>query len=94
MTEQEAARAHDAIHDYLVKNFLPMKPDAAIADDYGLIEHGVLDSLGVAEVIEFVQSEFGVSVADEDITEVNFGSLAGMVQYVSGQDGWGGMARH
>ena len=38
---------------------------------------------GVMELIAFLRSEFGVVVADEDITESNLGSLADIARYVA-----------
>ena len=67
---------------FLVDNFLYMRKDFTFADGDSLMRTGVIDSMGVVELVDFVQSEFGVTVDNADITEDNFGSLEGISRYV------------
>jgi acyl carrier protein len=64
------------------ENFLYMRPDFVLADDERLLERGVVDSMGVAEMVSFVEDEFGVSALEEEITESNFGSLHAIACFV------------
>lgn len=73
------------LRDFVRRSFLYAAPDAEIGADDPLLERGVIDSMGVVELIEFLQSEFGVTVADEDITEENLGSLRSIARYVVGR---------
>ena len=68
---------------YVQETFLYMRPDFALADQDRLLQRGVIDSMGVMELLAFLRSEFGVVVADEDITETNLGSLADIARYVA-----------
>ena len=77
---------------YVTEAFLYMRPDFALADDDSLFEKGVIDSMGVLELIGFLHSEFGVTVADEDINEGNLGTLSGIARYVLARRGNGAAA--
>jgi acyl carrier protein len=68
---------------YVQDTFLYMRPDFVLGDEDRLLQRGVIDSMGVMELLAFLRSEFGVTVADEDITETNLGSLADIVRYVA-----------
>ncbi len=68
---------------YVNDTFLYMRPGFALGDQDRLLQRGVIDSMGVMELIAFLHSEFGVVVADEDITESNLGTLADIARYVS-----------
>ena len=68
---------------YVQETFLYMRPGFALGDQDGLLQRGVIDSMGVMELLAFLRSEFGVVVADEDITESNLGTLADIVRYVA-----------
>ena len=68
---------------FIEENFLYMRPDFKLADDASLMQKGVVDSMGVMEVIEFIEQEFGVAVADTDVTEKNMGTLAAIADYVA-----------
>ena len=53
-----------------------------VADDYPLIENGVMTSLQTVELVTFLEDRFGILVEDEEFDEENFGSveaIAGLV---------------
>jgi len=68
---------------FVNETFLYMRPGFTLSDTDRLLQRGVIDSMGVMEVIAFLRSEFGVVVADEDITETNLGTLSDIARYVS-----------
>ena len=68
---------------FLEENFLYMRPNFELGDDDRLLERGVVDSMGVAEMVTFLEDEFGVTTSDEDITEANLGSLNAIGRFVS-----------
>ena len=72
----------DRLREYVQENFLYMRQDIQLGDGESLLERGIIDSLGVMELIGFVQSEFGVEVQDDMITEEHFGSLAAIANFV------------
>jgi acyl carrier protein len=67
---------------YLRENFLYMRPDWTLGEDDPLLGTGVIDSIGVIEVVEFLQREFTCVIAEEEITEANLGSLGAIVRFV------------
>jgi len=74
---------------YVTETFLYMRPGFTLTDQDRLLQRGVIDSMGVMELIAFLRSEFGVDVADEDITESNLGTLADIARYVTTKRGNG-----
>jgi len=68
---------------YVQETFLYMRPDFTLGDQDRLLARGVIDSMGVMELLAFLRTEFGVVVADEDITENNLGTLADIARYVA-----------
>lgn len=62
---------------------LPTRRASLVADENGLIEKAVVDSMRLAEAISFIESEFGVYVSDDEITETNFGSLGAIARLVA-----------
>jgi acyl carrier protein len=71
------------VRAFLEENFLYMRPDAVLADDDRLLEEGVIDSMGVVEMLSFIEEELGVKVADDEVTESNLGSLRAISRFVS-----------
>lgn len=64
------------------ENFLYMRPDWPLGDDDPLLGSGVIDSIGVIELVGFLQSTFGFTIADDEIVETNLGSLGAIGRFV------------
>ena len=59
--------------DYIRREFL--YDDAVdIREDQNLVPD-VVDSLGVMDVVEFVERTYGIEIADDDLTVENFRTL-------------------
>lgn len=80
MTEGEV---RERIRTYVKENFLYMRPDFEFQDTDSLLGQGVVDSMGVVELIDFLHEEFGLSVKDDEITERNFDNLKAMGRFVT-----------
>jgi len=82
MTEHEISAR---VREYVTENFLYMRQGYEFSDTDSLPGHGIIDSMGVIELITFVQDEFAVQVEEPEITEENFGTLAAIVRFVQGK---------
>lgn len=71
-----------AVRTFVTKEFLYMRPDFVIGDDDSLLKSGVVDSMGVLEVMGFLEESFGVRPEDDEITEANLGSLRAIARFV------------
>lgn len=70
------------VRKFITSNFYVPVP-AELADETSLLDSGVIDSTGVLEVISFIEQEFGVEVADEEMLPENLDSIARIAAYVS-----------
>jgi len=73
------------VREYVTENFLYMRQGYEFSDTDSLPGHGIVDSMGVIELIAFVREEFAVQVEEADITEENFGTLAAISRFVQGK---------
>lgn len=83
MYTTEQTRVREKIRAYLDENFLYMMPNFVLDDDDRLLERGVVDSMGIVEMLTFLEDQFGVKAADEEISEANLGSVRAIVQFVT-----------
>jgi acyl carrier protein len=77
----------DEMRAYIEENFLYLHPGVEVRDDDDFLTLGVVDSLGFVELVEEVQSRYGIAVEDVDITEDNFGSIDAITSYVARKQG-------
>lgn len=53
-----------------------------ISDEASIRDEGVVDSLGILNVITFIASQFQISVDDEDLVPENFDSIKSICEFV------------
>ena len=73
--------------DFVVTNFLFGDVTRAPGDDDSLVEGGIIDSTGVMELIEFLESHFGIDVSDEDTVPANLDTVANLTRFVMRKHG-------
>lgn len=82
MTAPSQSEVVSRVRAYLAENFLYMRPDLQLDDDDRLLERGVIDSMGVMEVVSFLEDAFGVVVGEDDLTEDNLGTVNAIAAFV------------
>jgi acyl carrier protein len=78
----------DRIREYLAEHF-PAARARRLDLDESLLTNGILDSLGVLDVVAFLEAEFQITVTDEDLLPENFESLARLTAFVESKQGVG-----
>lgn len=75
----------DEVRAFIQDNFLYLHPDHVLRDDDDLLGLGLVDSLGFVELVDEVQSRYGIAVSDLEITEENFGTVNAIAGFVAGR---------
>lgn len=71
-----------AIRAWLCDAFRDGRQEGLDADT-PLVTSGLVDSAGVLEVVDFLETRFGVRIADEDVKLENFDSVAALAALVA-----------
>jgi acyl carrier protein len=58
-----------------------------LTNDLPLLEKEILDSMGIFQVVAFLESEFGIEIDDEDLVPDNFGTIDGIARLVESKQG-------
>jgi acyl carrier protein len=69
------------IRDFL-KDTFPSARNHVLLDDDHLLANGILDSLGVLDVVAFLEREFAITVTDEDLVPEHFETLRRLTAFV------------
>jgi acyl carrier protein len=79
------------IKRFLVDEIMVKDGRTEIQDNVSLIASGLLDSLALLRLIEFVEEQFGVTVEDDELLPENFQTIDAIRHFVEqkmqGKDG-------
>ncbi len=70
------------IKDYIAHNLLFSDNGYPYGDNVSFLDEGIVDFIGVMELVTFVEDNFGVKVDDLDVTPENFDSVSRMAAYI------------
>jgi acyl carrier protein len=80
--EQRQAIESD-VRRFITENFPLSESGYALAGSDSLLELGVIDSVGVLELIEYLESSYGFQIPDSDVLPENLDSMDAIARYVS-----------
>jgi acyl carrier protein len=70
------------IRNFIIDHFPLANKAAMITDDNSLLDSGIIDSLGIMDVILFIEKEFEIIVSDDDLLPGNFETINRMAVFV------------
>ena len=76
-------KAGQTIMVYLSKAVADAGHGEPVTPQTGLLEKGLLDSIGLVGLIQFIESEFGLQIPDADLTPELFETPASVADYVA-----------
>jgi acyl carrier protein len=71
----------ETFRSFITTNFYVADP-AALSDDDSLLDAGIIDSTGVLDLIGFIEQQFGVTVADEELVPENLDSITRLTAFL------------
>ncbi len=73
----------ETITKFVNEQFLKGNKAITLTDDSSFIDEGIIDSLGVLELVSFIEESFGFRVEDEEMVPDNLDSINKILAYVS-----------
>ena len=77
---------NSAIRSFILQKF-PAARRRAINDNTPLLESGIIDSLGVLEVIAYLERSFSIAVSDDELVPDNFANVDRITLFVQNKQG-------
>ena len=75
--------ARTTIRTFVIERLAPAVGLTSLGDEDDLIDSGVVDSLGIFQLIAVLEERFGIKIGDEEITPENFGTVAAIDRLVA-----------
>ena len=70
------------LHDFLVQHF-PAAAGRHLDSQTSLIQNSIIDSLGVLEIVTFVEQQFDVTMTDDEMVSDHFDSLGALSSLIA-----------
>ena len=70
------------IRAFIAENFLLGENGDALSGDASLTRGGVVDSVGIVELMQFLEMRYGIAIADEEAVPENIDTIGNIVRYL------------
>ena len=80
--QKQMLEVRHRIRQFIIKYFPLARKQSIIEDDSPLLDSGIIDSLGVLDLVNFIEKEFKITIADEDLMAENFESIVSIAAFV------------
>ena len=72
----------DSVRNFILEEVNEEASPQQLTNEHSLIENGVIDSLGIFQLVTFLEDEYGIDVMDDELVLSNFGTLQAIADYV------------
>ncbi len=71
----------ERIRAFIAANFF-LSDDDRLDDDDSLLQAGIVDSMGIVDIVAFLESEFDIHIARNEVTAANLDSVGRIASFV------------
>ena len=82
LVAQDQSSFESSIRQFITEDMLFNADGFDYGDDDSLLEAGIVDSLGVMELVTFMDRKYQINVPPEDISPENFDSVKRLAAYI------------
>jgi acyl carrier protein len=72
----------ETIRSFIAREILYSGEGFAFSDEVSFLQEGIIDSMGVMEIVAFIEKQFGVRPEAHEIVPENFDSVKRLAAYV------------
>ena len=72
----------ETIRKFIVKELAKKEEHMQVSDQENIVETGLIDSLGIMQLVLYLEKEFFIKVKDEDIIPEHFESIDAISAYI------------
>jgi len=87
MPQSTTEAVRSALREHILANFLFTEDQSALEDDDSFQETRIIDSMGMIQLIQFMEAEYQIKVQDEEMVPEKLDSVNRLVKFVMGKTG-------
>ena len=78
MGSRQAGVVHETVRRFLAEVFFVDD----VANDASFLEQGIVDSMGMVELVTFLETTYSIKVADDELVQENLDSLDNIAAFI------------
>jgi acyl carrier protein len=86
MSKHSETDIRDKLRDFIAETFL-FGDKSKLTDGDSFMQKGIIDSTGVLELANFVESEYNFSIADDEMIPDNLDSILNLSKFIARKTG-------
>lgn len=71
------------IRGFVERRLATREGTSTVTDDESLVDRGVIDSMGIFQLVAFLEEKFSIRVGDDEISHDNFRSVNAILKFVT-----------
>lgn len=79
---------NNKLRSFILEKF-PLARKKGVNDTSILLQSGIVDSLGILELVAFMEQEFAITISDDELLPENFQNLQALTSFVQTKYGIG-----
>ena len=83
----EMPTLEEEIRTYVAENFVLAADVGALAGNASLTRGGIVDSVGIVELIHFLETNYQIEIADDELVPENIDTIDNIVRYLQTKRG-------
>ena len=70
------------LRHFILENYLFSDDETALGDDDSFLDGGILDSMGILELIEYLDEGLGIKVEGDELVPDNLDSINSLLKFI------------
>ena len=76
------ASVESVVREFIVSNFLFGDTERKLSDDDSLLEHEIVDSTGIMELVLFLEEKYGIEIDTSELVPANLDSISRVAAFI------------
>lgn len=72
-----------SVREFVTENFILANGEIELQNDDSFLEKGLIDSMGVLELVDFIESSYSFAISDDDLLPENLDSINRITAFVA-----------
>jgi len=73
----------ETLKKYIRDELAPERDLVDLDESLSLIETGILDSMGIVKLVDFIETEYQIKVEDQDLVPDNFEKIGSIAELIA-----------